>query len=110
MAGDLGNNLKSLSYDSKADAAYAYGHGEKVSRTVEVNDNVFMDVSSKGHIVGIEILNAKTFLSKVLGIQLNADELEKIQYEVDEQPGICLHLRFGQKQASVVLPSRPLRA
>ncbi|MBI2446034.1 DUF2283 domain-containing protein [Candidatus Micrarchaeota archaeon] len=102
--------MKTLTYDPKADAAYAYGTEEKVNRTVEVNSDINVDFSAIGRVTGIEILNAKEVLSKALGARLNADEIRKIQYEIDETSGIFLHIRLDQKKASLVLPGKTVPA
>ncbi len=98
--------MKQMTYDPKANAAYAYGMPNKVQRTVEVNPNIHLDLSTDGHVVGIEILNAKTVLSKTLGMRLNADDMQKIEYEIEEKAGIYLHMRIGANKASLVLPGR----
>jgi uncharacterized protein YuzE len=45
-----------FNYDTIADAAYLNVNDGKVVRTVEVKDNVIVDLGEKGNIIGIEIL------------------------------------------------------
>ncbi|MBS3081893.1 DUF2283 domain-containing protein [Candidatus Pacearchaeota archaeon] len=56
-----------LEYDKEVDCAYIYldypiKNGE-AKKTIEINDNIIVDLNDKGQLMGIEILNA----SKVLG-------------------------------------------
>jgi len=46
-----------FNYDTIADAAYFNVNDGKVVKTVEMKDNVIVDVGEKGRIIGIEILN-----------------------------------------------------
>ena len=57
-----------LKYDKEADVAYLYlkypiKDGE-AKKTVEVNENVFIDYDASGKLLGVEILNAKKVLNK----------------------------------------------
>lgn len=49
-------------YDKKADALYIrFPNGKKgVSKTLKVNDFLLFDVGNKGHLYGIEILEASS--------------------------------------------------
>ena len=98
--------MKKMTYDPKANAAYAYGLPNKVERTVEINADIQVDLSDDGRVVGIEILSAKTVLSKALGMRLNAEDMQKIEYEIEEKTGIYLHIRLDANKASLVLPGR----
>lgn len=46
-----------IKYDPEADAAYIKVKAGKVSDTVEINEDMFVDVDSHRHIIGLEILN-----------------------------------------------------
>lgn len=98
--------MKRMTYDSKADAAYAHGLEERVARTVEVTSDINVDLSTNGRVVGIEILNARARLSKALGVRLNASELSGIEYEIEENDGVYLHVRHDHRHASLVMPGR----
>ncbi|HLD15129.1 MAG TPA: DUF2283 domain-containing protein [Candidatus Nanoarchaeia archaeon] len=57
-----------LEYDKEVDAAYIYikypiKDGE-CAKTIELNDNIFIDYSKDGRLLGVEILNAKKILGK----------------------------------------------
>jgi uncharacterized protein YuzE len=53
-----------ITYDKIADAAYMVLRKGKVSKTVEMSDNVIVDLDKKGNLLGIEMLEASTQLSK----------------------------------------------
>lgn len=46
-----------INYDKVADAMYIKVGTGKVSRTVAINENTFVDMDSKENVVGYEILN-----------------------------------------------------
>jgi len=46
-----------FNYDKIADAAYLYLNKGKIKKTIEISDNVLLDVDTKGKIIGIEILD-----------------------------------------------------
>lgn len=102
--------MKTMAYDSKADAAYAEGFPDMVFRTVQINSDINVDLTASGRVAGIEILNAKSILSKALGTRLSSTEMDAIEYEIEEKAGIYLHVRRDQRQASLVLPDRILPA
>ena len=57
-----------IEYDKEVDAAYIYlkttiKDGE-VKETIELNDNIVLDLEEKGKIIGIEILEASKVLNK----------------------------------------------
>ncbi len=46
-----------FNYDSVADSAYFTINKGKVKRTIEMLNNLIVDIGQKGQIIGIEILN-----------------------------------------------------
>ncbi len=55
-----------IDYDKVADAIYFTIKDGKVSKTLKVKDRLFVDVSSKGDVLGIELLDASSIQSKEL--------------------------------------------
>ncbi len=53
-----------ITYDKIADAAYMVLRKGKVSKTVEMSSNVIIDLDKKGNLLGIEMLEASSQLSK----------------------------------------------
>ncbi len=47
-----------ITYDKIADAAYMTLRKGRVSKTVEMSDNVIVDFDKKGNLLGIEMLSA----------------------------------------------------
>ena len=57
-----------IEYDKEVDCAYIYldgsvGNGE-AKKTIEINDNIIIDLNNKGQLIGIEVLDASKILSK----------------------------------------------
>lgn len=56
-----------IEYDSFAKALYIRLQEKKVGRTIEVNEDLNLDLDEKGNLVGIEILNPQDYpLEKIL--------------------------------------------
>ena len=53
-----------INYDKVADAIYMTLRKGKVSKTVEMEDRLVVDVDKKGNILGIELLDAGNQLQK----------------------------------------------
>ena len=51
-------------YDYKANAAYLYLTGEKITRTQVLSDEINFDLDVSGKLVGIEFLNARSQLTE----------------------------------------------
>jgi uncharacterized protein YuzE len=51
-------------YDPEANALYVIFSDEKIERTEELRPGIILDFDSRGHIVGIEMLDAKQKLSE----------------------------------------------
>jgi uncharacterized protein YuzE len=55
-----------MKYDAAANAAYIRLSNARVLDSEEISPGVVFDFDAEGHIVGIELLDAKTQLSKEL--------------------------------------------
>lgn len=53
-------------YDAEANAAYIRLSGGQIRESEEVSPGVVLDFDAQGHIVGIELLDAKAQLSQEL--------------------------------------------
>jgi uncharacterized protein YuzE len=51
-------------YDHEANALYVQFSDEKIDRTEELRPGIILDFDNRGHIVGIEMLDAKQQLSE----------------------------------------------
>lgn len=65
-----------ISYDSEEDILY-YNKGEVVQDSLDIG-NVFVEFSSSGEIVGIEVLDASDFISEFTGEEFSSEDLENI--------------------------------
>lgn len=55
-----------VKYDAEANAAYIRFSPEKVAESEEVSDGIVLDYDADGHIVGMEVLDARAHLSPEL--------------------------------------------
>ncbi|MEK6894516.1 MAG: DUF2283 domain-containing protein [Nanoarchaeota archaeon] len=57
-----------IEYDKEVDCAYIYLDGSiqdgESKKTIEINDNIIVDLNDKGQLIGIEVLEASRVLSK----------------------------------------------
>jgi len=51
-----------IEYSKEADALYVYFKEAEVSKSKEVEEGVVVDFDSEGHVIGIEILDARARL------------------------------------------------
>ena len=51
-------------YDPEANAIYVRFSDEEIDHTDEVRPGIIVDYDARGHVVGIEMLDAKTLLSE----------------------------------------------
>ncbi|MDO8623763.1 MAG: DUF2283 domain-containing protein [bacterium] len=56
-----------ITYDKIANAAYMTLRKGKVAKTVEMSDSVIVDLDKKGHMLGIEMLDASNQLPSGAG-------------------------------------------
>lgn len=74
-----------LTYAKEVDAAYIYfktplKKGE-IKKTVDINEDIFLDFDKQGRILGLEVLDAKKKLDKKLmkqAVQIAKKRKEKI--------------------------------
>lgn len=64
-----------IEYSKKADALYVYFREVKVARSKEVEEGVVVDLDKKGHIVGVEILDASKRLTPSELVNVNIENL-----------------------------------
>lgn len=55
-----------VEYDEKVDAMYVWVRKGKYDVSEELAENVILDLDNKGHIIGIEVLDASKNLGKEL--------------------------------------------
>jgi len=55
-----------VEYDKKADALYIWLRKAKYDVSEELAENVIIDLDKKGHIIGIEVLDASKNMGKEL--------------------------------------------
>ena len=69
-----------VSYDREADALYVSLNEERPDGVVEVRDEVNLDVTADGRIIGIEILDAsrKIDLKTLLSYNLDEETVQSI--------------------------------
>ena len=59
------NNKPLVNYDSKKDVLYIVTKKGKEEEFVEIAPNINVELDKKGEVIGIEILNASSFLKPI---------------------------------------------
>lgn len=67
-----------ITYDREVDALYIQLRDVKASHSVDFEEGVTIDVDEKGHIVGLELLDARERLGKK---QLHSVTLKDLAFE-----------------------------
>jgi len=65
-----------IDYDEENDVLYVYS-GEKVKDSLEI-DNFVLDFSADNKVVGVEIFDASSFLSKLNNLEVKKENLSNI--------------------------------
>ena len=71
--------MQKASYDKESDVLTLYNEKAKVDQSIEVSEEMIIDIDSSGHIVNIELLDAYEFLHA-----LNSSITKKILNELTE--------------------------
>ena len=71
--------MQKASYDEQSDVLTLYNEHAKVEQSIEVSEEMIIDIDAKGHIVNIELLDAYEFLHA-----LNSSISKKILKELTE--------------------------
>jgi len=99
-------------YDKEDDVLYIQNAGKNVEESVEIAEDIVIDLDREGKVVGMEIFYASEFLS-VFNKDLNKPFLENLEdagleyKELRNHWFIMLVLKSGKKIISQVMP--PLR-
>lgn len=64
-----------IEYCKEADALYVYFREVNIAKSKEVEEGVVIDIDEKGHIVGIEILDASKRLTTKELVNINIENL-----------------------------------
>ena len=64
-----------IEYSKDADALYVYFREVEVAKSKEIEEGVVVDLDEKGHIVGIEILDASKRLTARELVNVNIENL-----------------------------------
>lgn len=59
------NNKPKIAYDSKSDVLYIVTKKGKEEEFVEIAPGINVELDEKGEVIGIEIVNASTFLKPI---------------------------------------------
>ena len=69
-----------IEYDKDADAAYIYLEyplkDASVKKTIELNENIILDFSENGKLVGVEVLDASKTLNKKILLEATKNSSE----------------------------------
>ena len=70
-----------IEYDKEADALYIQLREAQVDDNIDIEEGVTVDLDEKGHIVGIEILDAskKLSLKDIVNITIENLPVEKVE-------------------------------
>lgn len=71
-----------IEYDEEADALYFQFLSCSAARTIDINEDIAVDLNGQGKIVGIEILNASKIINlnsfKTINLQMPAKYMPSI--------------------------------
>lgn len=93
---ELKNGFKGISIDSEAGAIYIQVTHNKVKKTLEIDDNVFVDVDYRGKLVGIELIRVEYVeipgVFKAIAKRLLQPEVADYPKEIEKELSPLCHL------------------
>lgn len=66
-----------ITYDKSVDAMYVSLKKGSYSHTKKITDSIMVDLTSKGEVLGLEILNASKNVGKISEVKVKVDNLPR---------------------------------
>ncbi len=96
-----------LEYDEEADCIYFKLGKVHAFETVEVNQNVVVDLAKKGGITGVEIIGASRFISRVFAKKISARTIKSaLKMTIKTKEELVLNFNLKGKSVAYAIPKQ----
>jgi len=100
--------MKNILYDTESDAITVKISPEKSDHTAEFTEHILIDLTSKGKIISVEILDASEEISKLFGRAVPKKEIRQLLCQIKHEPEneYLIQFRSPQKNelATLIIP------
>ncbi len=96
------------SYDPESDSMYLRLRSEKAYESIELNNNILIDISRKTkQIVGIELVDTSEFLSRLFARKIDKAAIKsklKLHLNRENEQELFLNIEFDKEKYNYVIP------
>ena len=96
-----------LRYDPEVDSAYLKVSKHKAYETLEINQNILVDITSAGRIVGIELLDTSQFLSSILAHKVDKQTIKdalSVRVRQESKRELILNISYEKEHVIYAIP------
>ena len=95
-----------MKYDPDADAMYVRLSSRKAWESLEINQNLNLDLDQNKRLVGVELLDVSKFVSALFGHQINMSRIRDLKVEVRSKDGreVILDIFFEGEKVRYAIP------
>ncbi len=95
-----------MRYDPEADAMHVRISSRKAWESLEINQNLNLDLDHNGHPVGIELLDMRKFVSALFGHSIDSGQLKNLKVKALSPNGqeVILDLHYGAERIRYAIP------
>ena len=90
--------MKSINYDSVADAITVEVTAKKSDVTIELTEHILIDMTNDGKLVGLEILDASEEISKIFNRLMAKEEISQLLCQIKQEPKNEYLIQFKSPQ------------
>ena len=86
----------SFEYDPEADSGYLSLSPKRADITLEIGERIGVDFSKDKKVVGIEIIDASSLISEILGRAISKENVKKVICKATQSDAIYLDFEYGK--------------
>lgn len=95
-----------LRYDPDADAMYVRVSSRHAWESLEINQNLLVDLDRSGKVVGVELLDVRSFIKRLFGHSVNQEAIKdlKIRISSESEQELILDIRHSGERIRYAIP------
>ena len=95
-----------LRYDPDADALYVRVSSRHAWESLEINQNLNIDLDRNGKVVGVELLDVRRFVKRLFGHSVDPEAIKDLKIKVSSESGqeLILDMRYSKERIRYAIP------
>ena len=95
-----------LRYDSDADAMYVQVSSRHAWESLEINQNILVDLDRNGRLVGVELLDVRRFIKRLFGHSVSPESARnlKIRISPESKQELILDMSYSGERIRYAIP------